>query len=101
MDLKGTIVTSDALNCQKDTVSEIAGSKGDYVLALKVNQPLFYEEVQEFLMKKKEVIPKSRNGYKKTVEKEHGGVALYHGRCGLVCRQKAVEKLKAFGMIRL
>lgn len=40
MDLKGTIVTADALNFQKDTASAIAGSKGDYVLALKRNQPL-------------------------------------------------------------
>lgn len=42
--LKNTIVTADAMNCQKDTVKVIAQEKGDYVLALKGNQPLFYSK---------------------------------------------------------
>lgn len=37
MDLRDTIVTPDAMNCQKDTVSAIVSGKGDYVLALKGN----------------------------------------------------------------
>ncbi|MCM1268133.1 MAG: hypothetical protein NC302_09530 [Bacteroidales bacterium] len=36
------------MNCQKGTVSAVADGKGDYVLALKGNQPLLYEEVQTF-----------------------------------------------------
>lgn len=48
MDLHGTIVTADAMNCQKDTVATIVKSKGDYVLALKGNQQLFYEEVKDY-----------------------------------------------------
>lgn len=48
MDLKGTIVTADAMNCQKGTAATIINSKGDYVLALKGNQPLFYEEVKAY-----------------------------------------------------
>lgn len=35
LDLKDSIVTADAMNCQKETVSAIVGAKGDYVLALK------------------------------------------------------------------
>lgn len=46
MDLSNSIVTADALNCQKGTVSAIVKGKGDYVLALKGNQPLFYNEVR-------------------------------------------------------
>lgn len=52
MDLENTIVTADVMNCQKDTVKTIVQRKGDYVLALKGNQPLFYEEVKVFLMEK-------------------------------------------------
>ena len=42
MDIKGTIITADAMNCQKDTAAVIMDGKEDYALALKGNQPLFY-----------------------------------------------------------
>ena len=104
MDLKGTIVTADALNCQKDTVAAIAGSKGDYVLALKGNQPLFHKEVQGFFDdEKREEIRKSGKGYKKTLEKEHGGTALreYYitEDVGWYADRKQWKNLKAFGMV--
>ena len=104
MDLKGTVVTADALNCQKDTVSAIVGSKGDYVLALKGNQPLFHEEVQGFFDdEKREEIRKSGKGYKKTMEKEHGGTALreYYitEDVGWYADRKQWKNLKAFGMV--
>lgn len=104
MDLKGTIVTADALNCQKDTVSAIVGSKGDYVLALKGNQPLFYEEVKGFFDKeKREEIINSGKGYKKTLEKEHGGIAQreYYitEDVGWYTDRKQWKKLKSFGMV--
>ena len=53
MDLKGSIVTADAMNCQKETASAIVKAKGDYVLALKGNQPLFYQEVMEYFDEKR------------------------------------------------
>lgn len=34
MDLKGVIVTVDAMNCQKETAVAIREKKGDYVLAI-------------------------------------------------------------------
>jgi len=36
--LKGTIVTADALNCQRGIAEQIVAQKGDYALALKGNQ---------------------------------------------------------------
>lgn len=76
MDLKDSIVTADAMNCQKETVAAIVENKGDYVLALKGNQPLFYQELKDFFdEREQEKIRKGRNGFKKTVEKEHGGIA--------------------------
>ena len=35
LSLKGTIVTVDALNCQRDIARRIVEQGGDYVLALK------------------------------------------------------------------
>lgn len=104
MDLKGTIVTADALNCQRGTASAVAGSRGDYVLALKGNQPLLYEEVRAFFDGMElEGIRESGKGYKKTVEKEHSGVAYreYYitEDVGWYADRKAWEKLKSFGMV--
>jgi predicted transposase YbfD/YdcC len=43
--LDGCIVTADAMHCQKDTAQAILARGGDYVLALKANQPALYEDV--------------------------------------------------------
>ena len=71
MDLKGKVVTWDALNTQKETVEAVIHGKGDYVAALKGNHPLFYKELQEYfsdgILEGLEKIP---GYYKKTVEKE-------------------------------
>lgn len=75
MDLWNMIVTADAMNCQKDTVSAIVSGKGDYVLALKGNQGLFHEEVRDYFEGGVLENLKGKEGcYKKTVEPEHGGV---------------------------
>lgn len=77
MDLHGSIVTSDAMNCQKETVATIVKSKGDYVLAIKGNQKQFYQEVKEyFTSESMKEIKNTENGYYRTIEKEHGGTAV-------------------------
>lgn len=48
LDIKGSVVTADALNCQKDIAEQIIKSGGDYVLAVKSNQPSLYEDVKLF-----------------------------------------------------
>ncbi len=47
--LKGTIVTVDALNCQRDIARQIVDQGGDYVLALKGNQGTLHDDVVRFL----------------------------------------------------
>jgi predicted transposase YbfD/YdcC len=44
--LAGSIVTIDAMGCQKEIASAIVEQGADYVLALKANQPSLYEDVQ-------------------------------------------------------
>ena len=39
----GSVITIDAMGCQKDIISLIIKKKGDYILALKGNQKLLYE----------------------------------------------------------
>jgi predicted transposase YbfD/YdcC len=43
--LKGAIVTTDALNCQRAIAQQIVGQQGDYALALKGNQGTLYDDV--------------------------------------------------------
>src|SRR5215218_6747802 len=49
LSLKGTIVTVDALNCQRDIARQIVERGGDYVLALKGNQATLHSDVRLFL----------------------------------------------------
>lgn len=45
LDIEGKIITADAMHCQKETAEKIIENKGDYVLQLKANQKVFYEDV--------------------------------------------------------
>src|SRR5436309_12096141 len=47
--LKGTIVTADALNCQREIAHKIVEKGGDYALALKGNQGSLHDDVRRFL----------------------------------------------------
>jgi len=49
LDLKGAIVTMDAVGCQKDLVAQIVEKKGDYVIAVKGNQEKLEAAVQTAL----------------------------------------------------
>ena len=48
LDVKGCIVTIDAMGCQKAIVADIIDRGGDYVLALKGNQGRLSEQVNQF-----------------------------------------------------
>ena len=47
LDLEGAVVTIDAMGCQKDIAAEIVQGKGEYVLAVKENQPHLYEDIEQ------------------------------------------------------
>jgi predicted transposase YbfD/YdcC len=47
--LKGTIVTADALNCQRAIAQQIVDQGGDYALALKANQATLHDDVVLYL----------------------------------------------------
>ena len=46
LDLKGTIITADAMNTQKTTAKKAIDNGADYVLPVKGNQPILLEEIQ-------------------------------------------------------
>ena len=74
LELKNTIVTFDAMNTQKDTVSVITSGKGDYVGGLKGNQHIFYSEVEAYFTDEElQQIAKSTN-YMSYTEKSHNRI---------------------------
>jgi predicted transposase YbfD/YdcC len=75
LDLKGGIVTVDALNTQKEIATQIRAQEAEYVLALKGNHGTLQAEVADFLA----AVQENRTwGYEsdthQTVDGEHGRI---------------------------
>ena len=49
LDLSGATVTIDAIGCQTEIARQIVEAEGDYVLAVKQNQPTLHHKVQTLL----------------------------------------------------
>jgi len=54
LELKGTVVTIDAIGCQKEIAAKIVEKKGDYLLALKGNQELLHQQVMDYFLEQSE-----------------------------------------------
>ena len=52
LNIKGTMVVADALNCQKETAEIIVEQKADYLLCVKDNQPNFKKDLEDFIQDK-------------------------------------------------
>jgi predicted transposase YbfD/YdcC len=48
LNIKGHIITLDAMGCQREIAKKIRQKKADYVLALKANQGILHEDVKLF-----------------------------------------------------
>jgi predicted transposase YbfD/YdcC len=48
INVHGAITTIDAMGCQKDIAQKVIDGGGDYVLAVKQNQPKLYEAIESF-----------------------------------------------------
>lgn len=76
LDIKGDIVTADAMSCQKEIAAKIKEKKADYILALKGNQPTMEQEVKEYfndLAQNQDEKEKTAN-WTSPLEKEHGRI---------------------------
>lgn len=49
LDIRGKVITADAMHCQKDTAALIRAGGGDYILGLKGNQETLHNEVSLYL----------------------------------------------------
>ena len=70
LNIKGHIVTIDAMGTQVRRAEQIIKQKGTYVLAVKANQGNLYEEVVDYFNDAELLTKvKEQQGYKKTIEK--------------------------------
>jgi predicted transposase YbfD/YdcC len=97
IDLKGKIVTADALHCNRRMVEAIVAKGGDYCITLKGNQDSLLSDARDCLAKANRKHPVA-----KTETSGHGRVET---RVGMVVEAKGLAEyhefpgLKAFGRI--
>ncbi len=69
LEIGGSVVTADAMSCQKEIVEKVREKKADYVIALKGNQPSMLEDVSLYFEHFAEELP-----CLVTREKNHGRI---------------------------
>ena len=74
IDVSASLVTIDAMGCQKEIAQKILQEKGDYVLAVKDNQPKLHDAVREFFVENME------NDFANTPCRRHTTREEDHGR---------------------
>jgi len=73
IDVQGAIVTIDAMGCQKAIARKIVDAKGDYVLAVKENQPKLRQAIEDlFSDERQDNLLKLPHRQHQTSEKGHG-----------------------------
>ena len=101
--IKGQIITIDAMGTQKSIAEKIRNKRADYVLALKRNHVGLYEEVELYFSEREtlEGIRKKGN-YVSTTEKAHGQIEKreYYqtDEIGWLAQKKEWKGIKSLGM---
>jgi len=105
IDVKGDIVTADAMSCQKEIVAKITERGADYVLALKDNQKTFKKDVEDYFFSARQApdfYPEAES--EKTLEKDHGRIEKreYYltTEISWLDDNKKWDGLRAIGMVR-
>ena len=107
INVKGNIITWDALNTQKSNIEMVNKLKGDYVVPIKLNQESFYKDLQLYFNEKQLEIIKTNgtnNAYCKHVEKSHSSIITYEyfqtEDISWYYDLKSWKGIKSFGVVR-
>lgn len=83
LDIKGAIVTIDAMGCQKKIAEQIVSQGADYILAVKDNQPKLHEAIKDYFETAKAMdFRNAQMTYDEQTDAGHGRVEVR--RCWLV-----------------
>jgi predicted transposase YbfD/YdcC len=75
LDLRGSTVTIDAMGCQKEIARQIVAGGGDYLLAVKENQPTLYQKAKSLLDEARlENFHGMKHDFFEEVEGDHGRI---------------------------
>jgi predicted transposase YbfD/YdcC len=92
LELAGTVVTIDAMGCQREIASLIIEKKADYVLAVKDNQGLLAEQLRDsFLLLNADAVSEE-------IDCGHGRVE--QRRCSVIADLSMVEKAAEWASLR-
>ena len=97
LELAGTVVTIDAMGCQRSIAAKIVEKKADYVLAVKDNQGLLAEQVRDsFLLLKSDAVAEE-------IDCGHGRVE--QRKCSVIADLSLIEKASEWaslqGLVRI
>jgi predicted transposase YbfD/YdcC len=77
LELADTLVTIDAMGCQKKIAAKIVEKKGDYLLAVKKNQGHLYQDLKDLFSGCEEVkFQQVSHEYAREVNKGHGRIEI-------------------------
>ena len=93
LELKGSIVTIDAIGTQKEIAEAIVEKEANYVLAVKANRPTLHEELQWFFddIDLEADLEAKLVDYDRDVEKDHGRIEIRECVCS-----KEIDWLKPY-----
>lgn len=91
LDIHGCIVAIDAMGCQQEIAKTIVEGGGDYILALKENQPQLYQDVVTLFAGLDEADPLPHD-LAQTVDKQHGRIETR--QCTVISDPDAMAFLK-------
>jgi len=75
LDIKGSIITIDAMGCQKEIAKNIVEKEADYVFSLKGNHENLFDDVKTFFeFGRKERFRDTSFDYHEELNKEHGRI---------------------------
>lgn len=102
-ELKNTVITADAIHCQKETIKIIVENKGDYVIQLKENQKGLYDDINT-LFDDDLADKTSSSEYKESITMETNGGRIEKRTCyvlqGLESLNYLNDRLKDWSNVR-
>ena len=99
LDVEDSIITADAMSCQKAIVEKITEKKADYVIGLKGNQVTLYEDAKLYF---KDFVNDTQKT--ETFEKDHGRIEkreyFLETNIDWLSQKPEWDNLNAIGMVR-
>lgn len=95
LDLKGCIVTIDAIGCQKEIAQQIVDQEADYLLAVKGNQEHLLADIELlFRLAEENDFAKVDCNYARTVNKGHNRIEVRH--CWAISGEESLQFLQDY-----